>query len=1277
MSIRRMSAPLGPGALVLLGLSAALAAPGIDVRRANVMVDGHRPIAGERSRWAVGPGGEIAFTFTVVAGPYDVVPLGHIGPDGRIRLDAVSCETTWNVEGWGTSGWPFDLAFAGRDDLRIVTRHHGRPYGVDYWHRVGDRWTLETFGQGVTFGGNNVALGILPDKQPIVLSLDHHSGWLRVWRRSKDATWSSAKPAELSGVAHGDFDLGVGRDGRPTVVFCRGNGPPRWATRGPDGRWTAADFDDAGAAMMVALATDAAGRHHVAYAAGAGRDALRELRCASQNADGTWRVRTVADAPAGRHVGRTDIAAAAGTLAIAWELGPGATFKPKDYGNKVGGVMLTILGADGTVATHELVAEHAGRPSVALTPDGKAAYVGVYTGNDRGDDFYVLACGLAGAPAPPLAPPSVTPPQLFARGCLSDINSGNPKAVRRGIERIDMSQLRDDQRNALIPRFLDSEDFEARAHAARELARSADALVRLADRIPTVLADPNATVRHRFLAHLDSSPSALKAAMPHVVAALAGADATNRLGAADVLRKHLSAADAGALGEAVGALARDLGSRDRVRRGSAGMALEYLGDAPSAVAAVRRALASPDPLAKVYAALVLWRWGRPVDVGRLADVAGGKDEDAQLALCGLLGQVRSISCVPLLTTALKADSPAVRASAVHALRSIAMLADLKAVAKHPKGFDLLALRMTGEGTPDAQAASAAAADALIEALDHADPTVRKRACDALGRCMIAAAVPALTRRFDDPDPATATAARTAVGVIRGRPGNEFLLNLDQWRQQAATRPRHTLNPVFRKPTAFKDDVIQASGDKQLFVDDFVIDSTERLVRRVHPFRKHPRNPVFEAQVPWEEGWADPFMSTVLYDPDERAFKLWYRCGPRHSLAGYAVSADGVHWQRPDIAFEPWQDNRHHNLLGFEGRIAIWQRPGRNVIRRPEIDPPHRRYSSYFYSPPLRRYMISTSPDGIRWTQPQQARGAHGDVVSLVWDPGCGRYLLFPKYMRRSDGFVRRSFGAVPIETMTATGPMVYPFIAGLRHDAHVADGAVRAFGSLLPDTLRTGEFHTEIYSVTAIPYEGVVVALYDFWPVIGSREGPLDMPMKVSRDMMTFSDVDFPARALAIGRFGEWDSGMVYGGNTMVVVNDEIRLYYLGANMGHCTRVLPMTRPYHAVGVGLATLRLDGFASMHADQAEGVLTTKPMVLAGKELRVNAACPGGSLRVEVLDADGKPLAGFTRADAEVFAGDELRHVVRWRGRADIAPLAGRTVRLRFHLRNGDLYAFVAR
>jgi hypothetical protein len=1259
--------------LTSIGLNAD--AQEITVRRIDVQVDGERPLAGERSCFTVSPSGEVAFSWTLTAGTRSCKPLGLIAPDGRLTYSAIDSETTWNVDGWGTFGMPFDLAYDRKGRLHVAARFHGEPYGVDYWHQVEGKWQLETFGEGVTFGGNNVCLGLGAESRPMVACMTRDRSRLAVWERSADGKWNVTRPSELSGVAPGHFDLVVSHDGRPQVLFCPQSGGPVSATRLADGKWKLKTIATVDVCRNIQAVQDDHGQLHVSFAATSTPGSIRDVHYGMFAVDGTWTSRVVARAGEQRHAGWTDIAVSAGRVAIVWEQGSGPTYVSKDYGGHVGSVELALISSDGPDSKHTL-AESGGRPSIALTSKGRTALVGVYTGNANGDDFFLLDCDLNGEKSPRIEAPQLDPLAVFTTGCLRDIESGNALARRRGFERLDTSQLQPQQRADLIDRYLNSSEASVRRSVVRELAQDSEALRRADARakLMPLLADPDRLVRKTLLTYLKLDENTADIGQRLAAEGLASTDAMTRLASSEVVRQHPTWPIDEAMQRGVSALIGDLGHVDVVRAGSAGMALERLTDREPIVAALQAALSEGSPDQRAGAAVVLWRAGQSVDVSHLQQSVRVGTEDARLAVCGLLGQMRAHEGIPLLVEALDSPFAAVRASAVYALRSTAHIADLRGVAKHPRGFDLLALRVRNP-TNDAESRTQRAALAALEhAVGHRDAHVRQKACDALGRVGSKQSVSKLAALTEDQDVGVRIAAVTAIGVLNGTP-ERGLVNLEKWTEAASDRTSRKLNPVYRRATEMKDGVVAARTDTQLFIDDFLIAEMTGLSRRLHPFKKHPRNPVFHAQVPWEEGWADPFMSTVIYDRQERCFKMWYRCGPRHSLKGYAVSEDGIHWQRPDVADSAWGEYKQHNLLGFDGQIAIWKKPGNNVQHDPHAADPRRRFQSLFYQHD-KTYGVSRSRDGITWSQPEALRPAYGDVVSLIRDPGQGRYLFFPKYMRANDGFTRRSFAATTLKELNDPVSVRFPFLAGDREDALVGDGACRAFGSLLPGVTQLKEFHSEIYSVTAIPYEGVVVALYDLWPVIGNREGPLDMPMKVSRDMRSWTDVDFPRRALSIGRFGEWDSGMVYGANTMLVVDDEVRLYYLGANMGHCTKILPMTKPYHSLGVGLATLRLDGFASLHASEKQtGSVTTHPVQFDGDRLLVNAACTAdGWLKAELLDADGEVLRGYSLNDCTLFAGDSTRHQLTWRGSAELPPAESRTVRIRFQLQNADLYSF---
>jgi hypothetical protein len=108
-------------------------------------------------------------------------------------------------------------------------------------------------------------------------------------------------------------------------------------------------------------------------------------------------------------------------------------------------------------------------------------------------------------------------------------------------------------------------------------------------------------------------------------------------------------------------------------------------------------------------------------------------------------------------------------------------------------------------------------------------------------------------------------------------------------------------------------------------------------------------------------------------------------------------------------------------------------------------------------------------------------------------------------------------------------------------------------------------------------------------------------------------------------------------------------------------------------------LRIDGFISIHAGAAEGEFVTKPFTFQGRQLEINeSTSAAGRIRVEIQDADGDVIEGYTLEDSETIYGDRIRHVVRWgtqqEQNGDVSRLAGQPIRLRFVMQEADLYSF---
>ncbi len=107
--------------------------------------------------------------------------------------------------------------------------------------------------------------------------------------------------------------------------------------------------------------------------------------------------------------------------------------------------------------------------------------------------------------------------------------------------------------------------------------------------------------------------------------------------------------------------------------------------------------------------------------------------------------------------------------------------------------------------------------------------------------------------------------------------------------------------------------------------------------------------------------------------------------------------------------------------------------------------------------------------------------------------------------------------------------------------------------------------------------------------------------------------------------------------------------------------------------IGLATLPLDRFVSIEPKIDSGSLTTKPFKFAGDKILVNVETHGGELRIEILNDEGKTIPGYEAASCVPLNTDALRAEVQWRD-ASLKKLAGKRIRLQFHLTHAKLFSF---
>ena len=191
----------------------------------------------------------------------------------------------------------------------------------------------------------------------------------------------------------------------------------------------------------------------------------------------------------------------------------------------------------------------------------------------------------------------------------------------------------------------------------------------------------------------------------------------------------------------------------------------------------------------------------------------------------------------------------------------------------------------------------------------------------------------------------------------------------------------------------------------------------------------------------------------------------------------------------------------------------------------------------------------------------------------------------------------------------------------------------------------------------------VLLGLYgQFHGRQGSKLHPLDLGLIVSNDGLHFREPVNDFVFLPRDSRSRWESGGVVQGQAYENVGDQTYIYYGGWDGD-------VTDPATHSEIGLATLRRDGFGSLSPKQAGQPAALVTCALRADDpvqlwLNADGLSARSRLKVEVLDAQEKPLAEYSGSEAALVQESGTRVQVRWLRREAI-EVAGRI----FHLRLG--------
>ncbi|HEY8505532.1 MAG TPA: hypothetical protein VIL46_13190 [Gemmataceae bacterium] len=474
--------------------------------------------------------------------------------------------------------------------------------------------------------------------------------------------------------------------------------------------------------------------------------------------------------------------------------------------------------------------------------------------------------------------------------------------------------------------------------------------------------------------------------------------------------------------------------------------------------------------------------------------------------------------------------------------------------------------------------------------------------------------------------------------------------------------------------------IDIGSRRELMVDDYLIERMSPELRQVlhHPV---PREIVLVHDRPWEgsgSGYHSVFKDGGLYRMYYKGWQLTVKGKkltlPHKLVACYAESKDGVHWTKPELGIVEFDGSKQNNIVMASGKIGgVEADPGHVAVFKDENPdcPPEARYKAIVRSPKPNGLLPFRSPDGLHWSpmsdKPVITKGAFDSQNLAFWDPVRKEYRAYFRYFTGG----RR-------DILTATSkdflnwsepvPLRYPGAAAEHLYTNQVKPYHRAPHLLVGFPTRyTDRGWTE--SAKALPNLGHRRLRAAAEPRFGTAltEGLL----MTSRDGVTFRRWGEAFLRPGPERPESW----AYGDNyiawhavetppTLEGAPNELSIY---AGEGYWTGTSCRLRRY--------TLRLDGFVSLQAPWKGGEMVTKPLTFEGKTLELNfSTSAAGGIRVEVRDADDRPIDGFTLEQCNEVYGDSVERKVSWSGGKDLGALAGKPVRLRFVMKDADLYSF---
>lgn len=440
---------------------------------------------------------------------------------------------------------------------------------------------------------------------------------------------------------------------------------------------------------------------------------------------------------------------------------------------------------------------------------------------------------------------------------------------------------------------------------------------------------------------------------------------------------------------------------------------------------------------------------------------------------------------------------------------------------------------------------------------------------------------------------------------------------------------------------------------ELFIDDFLIEQARDAALALQPPRR--AEVVLVTDAPWEGPTSAYF--TVLKDGE--IIRLYYRgsvAGSDHSIdqvTCVAESRDGIHFTRPNLGLIEVRGSKANNIVwkGVESHNFAPFLDSNPAARADErykaLGGVKQKGENWHQGATSGGLYAFASADGLRWRklreEPVLTQGAFDSLNLAFWDPARNRYAC---YSRIFADRVRAVQSASSLDFLTWSDATRNRYADGVPLEQFYTSATLPCPGAehlLLAFPMR---FLPGRHKVPSHKPPGASDAVF-----MSSRDGVFwDRPfleawVRPGPDARNWTDrSNMPAWGIVESAPGEWS------------------MYLSEHYRWPDNRIRRLVMPRHRLG------------SVHAGAPGGEFTTRPLITGGKHLVLNyATSAAGSVQVEVQDENGRPFPGFALADMAPLFGDELDAVVRWKPSAARPLPNGRPIRLRFVLKDADIFA----